>query len=375
MIMKDEIDDLYRIINDYVTYFDKIYITVTDKKTYTALKDYYANKLKTSDLIEVSYFEWIDHFGQARIYNQQQVRTDYWMWIDLDDEIEGVEKIPQVITYMDTQNIDAIWLKYNYVRRLSLLDAESIFWRERIIRTASNLQWKNEAIHEFVHLEEKVKHELLPDVVVTHRKTAEQLKASVRRNQRILQNEWRKKHSVTTAYYLGATLRELGDYESAIEKFSFVVEHDSNEGRKFTALVHLFECNFQIGLYDAAIAATDESVVIDPDHPGPWYQKFVAYRAMGRHEMAMQFAETAMDKGVNLEKAIQMDQDTSWYQYKGPFAIAQAYLEIGNIERAYQLYKMVKSTAPNYIEELSMNEGKRWDDIFEHAHVKTQAND
>jgi hypothetical protein len=101
MIMKDEVEDLDRIVKDYGRFFDKIYVTVTDQKTYTALRKRFPAKSATTGPVELSYFKWIDHFGKARIYNQRQVKTDYWMWIDLDDEIEGAEKLPLVLELMD----------------------------------------------------------------------------------------------------------------------------------------------------------------------------------------------------------------------------------------------------------------------------------
>lgn len=70
------------------------------------------------------------------------------------------------------------------------------------------------------------------------------------------------------------------------------------------------------------------------------------------------------------ELAVVLGHDPSLSQYRGPFMVAQAYLSIGNTERAYQLYTQVKKAAPQYIEELSVANGVRWDDTFEQAYNK-----
>ncbi|MCA9335183.1 hypothetical protein KC953_03500, partial [Candidatus Saccharibacteria bacterium] len=124
LIMKDEIEDLERIVDDYGAYFDKIYVAATRKKTYDSLL-----KSRIADNVELSYFKWIDHFGKARLYNQKQIKTDYWMWIDLDDEIVGAEKIAGELEYMVKNNLDVIWFRYDYIPRETLSDPESLSWR------------------------------------------------------------------------------------------------------------------------------------------------------------------------------------------------------------------------------------------------------
>lgn len=364
MIMKDEIDDLDRIVADYSQYFDRLYVTVTDEKTYVEL----IKAAKYTSKVELSYFEWIDHFGKARRYNQQQVKTDYWMWIDLDDEIEGTDKLHQVIEYMDSKNLDTVIFRYDYLRRVHLLDPEQILWRERIIKSSSKLEWRDEPIHENMNVQGNIKKEVLLQVVVKHRKTFKEMPISVERNRLILEKEWRRKHRALIAWHLGGTLRELGDYDGAIEKFLFLTEHSINSTFRFMAWQSLCECYSQTGRYQEALDAVSECMAIAPDHPSPWYQGFAVFRAMGHDDLAMQSAEIALTKRVEGDLAIELGDDPSWYQYKGPFTIAQAYLSIGNVERAYELYREVRKIAPQYLEELSVATDTQWNTVFEQAY-------
>jgi tetratricopeptide (TPR) repeat protein len=366
MIMKDEVEDLDRIVKDYGRFFDKIYVTVTDRKTYTALRKRFPAKSATTGPVELSYFKWIDHFGKARIYNQRQVKTDYWMWIDLDDEIEGAEKLPLVLELMITNDLDMVWFQYDYIQRVNFSDPGSISWRERIIRTASTLAWRDEAVHETIDetVHGDIKHVLIWEAMIKHRQTAEHSLVSGERNRLILEKEWQRTHRAVTAHYQGTYLIIIGDYVGAIEKLSYVTKHSESEEQRFEAWNHLSGCYFETGNYMAALDATNECLNIHPDHPAPWYQKFSVYRAMGDHAAAMQSAEIAMGKHMQ-GVLTSTTHDQSWYQYKGPFAVAQAYLSLGNVERAYQLYSMVKEIAPEYVEEVSTAEGIQWSDIFE----------
>jgi hypothetical protein len=369
MIMKDEVEDLDRIINDYGKYFDKIYVTVTDRKTYTALSKRFPAKPAADSLVELSYFKWIDHFGKARRFNQQQIKTDYWMWIDTDDEIEGAENIPSMVEYMVTNDLDVVWFLYDYVRRVNLSEPGSISWRERIVKTAPNLAWNDVAVHETLDeaIQGDIREELHSNVIIKHRKTAEQFPLSRDRNKLILEKDWLRAPNAVTGYYLGGTLTELGDYEGAIEKLSFAAEHSDIRPVKFGAWENLYECYFRTGDYNAALIAIGECIAIDPDHPGPWYKKFTVYGAMGLHDEAMQSAETAMSKRIQGNLEI-VSNDPTWYQYRGPFAVAQAYLSIGNVERAHQLYQEVKKIAPGYIDEISKATSVQWGAVFEQAY-------
>lgn len=375
MIMKDEVDDLDRIIRDYGKYFDKIYVTVTDKKTYTRLLKKNLQNPTMSRELELSYFKWIDHFGKARRYNQQRIKTDYWMWIDLDDEIEGADKLYQVIEYMESKNLDTVIFQYDYVRQVRLLDPENILWRERIIKSSSKLQWRNEPIHESVNIQSDTKKEVLSQVIVKHRRTMGQMSTSVERNRLILEKEWRRKHRTLTAWHLGATLRESGDYDGAIEKFLFLAEHSANKEFRFMAWQSLCECYYQTSRYPEALNAISECMAIDSDHPSPWYQGFAVFRATAHYDLAMQSAEIALIKRAEGSRVAIMGDDPSWYQYKGPFTIAQAYLSIGNVERAYELYREVKKVAPQYIEELSLETETEWDAVFEQAYSNRSTTD
>ncbi|MCA9335131.1 class I SAM-dependent methyltransferase [Candidatus Saccharibacteria bacterium] len=66
--------------------------------------------------------------------------------------------------------------------------------------------------------------------------------------------------------------------------------------------------------------------------------------------------------------AVLLVNDLSLYEYRGPFDVAKIYLAIGNVERAYALYSDVKKKAPQYIDDVSTENGVQWNDVFEQAY-------
>lgn len=365
MIMKDEIDDLKRIVEDYGHIFDKIYITVTHEKTYNALC-----KSAVAELVDLSFFEWIDHFGKARLYNQKQIKTDYWMWIDLDDEIVGAEKIASVLEYMVKNNLDVIWFRYDYIPRETLSDPESLSWRERIVKNAPNLAWRDVAVHETLDesIQGEINEELRPGIIIKHRKTRDDFLKSHDRNQRILEKDWATAPTAVTGYYLGRTLAGLGEYEDAIEKLVFAAEKSEIIPVQFESWLNLCDCYFALTKYDKALDAANNAMTIDPDHPMPWFKKFMTYQAQGMRTAAMRCAETSLEKPAAGGRGLILTVDLSWYQYKAPFEIARAYLANNNAKRAYELYQKVKEIAPQYIEEQSAKMNTSWDEVFEGAY-------
>ncbi|MCA9334853.1 tetratricopeptide repeat protein, partial [Candidatus Saccharibacteria bacterium] len=291
-------------------------------------------------------------------------------WIDLDDEIVGAEKIAGELEYMVKNNLDVIWFRYDYIPRETLSDPESLSWRERIVKNAPNLEWRDVAVHETLDesIQGEINEELRSEIIIKHRKTLDGFLKSNDRNQRILEKDWAAAPTAVTGYYLGRTLAGLGEYEDAIDKLVFAAEKSEIIPVQFESWLNLCDCYFALTKYDKALDAANKAMTIDPDHPMPWFKKFMVYQAQGMHTAAMHCAEMSLEKPVEGGRGLVLTVDLSWYQYKAPFEIARAYLAMGKNDRAYDLYKKVKDRAPQYIEELGTKMNISWDDMFEVAY-------
>lgn len=343
------------LVEKYDSYFDKLFITVADKN-----KTEY-NKLKALDneKIELSYFKWVNHFGKARRFNQSQITTDYWFWMDDDDEIVNPENIRSLVEHMDKNKIEVIFMNYDYFTNPEG-EQQANHWRERIIHTASDCKWEEVPCHETVPSKGLAdKTELC---AVKHHKTIEQMLGAMDRNQKLLEKDWEVNKDPRTAYYLGMTYQFHQTYEKAIEMFNFMIENGGWDEQKVIALNHLSNSYFALEDYEKALGATDEALSLDPGHPDAYFQKVVIYSKMNDYAKAAEWAEMGLTKKINPD-SMQLIDPTK-YTYRGLFLAAQSNLFVGRPDRAFDYYNQVASVAPHYIQEMVQTSGVDWPRTF-----------
>lgn len=364
MIMKDEVFDLDRILNAYGFYVDKVYLTVTDRPTYLKLKSKYKNDKK----VQVSYFKWCDHFGKARLYNQSRIHTDYWLWIDTDDEIIGAERLADAVIYMEQRKLDAVLFPYQYLQN-NQGEVTSLQWRERIIRTASPLQWRDVAVHETVDCSGDARCEFLENIYIKHRKTQADLAWTSQRNEKLLEKDWQVQRSGQTAIYLGRHYALDSRIDAALAMFQYAAENAETSDLRQQGWEYIADIYCAEKQYPSALYATKQAIAIDPDSPDPWYQQIVIYMAQGRYKLAAQAADIALLKKTH--KYHLRTLNPTKYTYKAQFLAAKAYLYNADIERAYRLFKEVKAAAPHYLD--SQNSvSLDWDEVFEGVKKRPQ---
>lgn len=191
----EPVEMVTRGIDTVKDYVDGMYITVTYKET----------EPETSPLIDtltsygakVSFFKWIDNFAAARQYAMDQVpqgKDTYIYWQDVDDVLEGAEKLPEALqTVIDWKWAGAF---FPYFYRVELDDDGNVRdvlvhqERERIIRHDGTYKWKG-MLHETligVRVENFEQHKF-KDCAVIHKTTEERVDAALERNIRILEKQ------------------------------------------------------------------------------------------------------------------------------------------------------------------------------------------
>jgi hypothetical protein len=257
MIMKDEVADLDRILTNYGQYFDKIYLTVTDKSTYEQIKGRFAGGTPEAKLVSLTYFKWQEHFGAARRFNQKHVTTDYWMWIDLDDEIEGAEHLAQVVEDMAHRDLDGVMFKHNTYQN-EYGQTEGLQWRERVIRTQSRFQWDNVRVHEGIiappdMVDPYANTARMDQVTIKHHTTIERMQEHVERNLTMVKLDWQETKSLRAATYLGKAYILREDYDNALPMFLYAIEHSNWDDQKATLWQLAADCYLMKAAYTEAL--------------------------------------------------------------------------------------------------------------------------
>jgi tetratricopeptide (TPR) repeat protein len=362
LIMKDEIKDLDRIIKNYGNFFDKIYVTVTDKKTYITLSKRFPTISTNNILVELSYFKWIDHFGKARNYNLSQVKTDYWMWIDLDDQIINSELLPGLLEQIISDNVDAVNLAYEYSFD-QYGNCVQVFWRPRILRKSKDFEWRNSAVHETISLPERSRRVNSEKISIRHLKLAQDIAASTLKYREMVIKQWQLNPQPQIALYVGNAYVIEQKFAEALEVFTYITEQ-GNRDQKIEAYLSIAQIYFYRRSYKAALEAVNHAFVIYKNYVEALYLKVLIYMALGEYEKAKKEADILLSLPDPVDGSI--SYDPSKLTYKGYFLAARAHLYSGSVARAYELFKRAQQLSPDYIKTES-NEYD-WTEVFESVH-------
>lgn len=330
-----------RILEKYGRYFDKWFITVADKdkKQHELLRA----GLVDEEKLVLTYFKWNDNFGKARLFNQKQIDTDYFFWMDSDDELEDADRIPEVLRYMEANGLDMVQLVYKYAKN-DLQEDIAVQWRERFVRTDSGLKWADVPVHETI-LAPYARYAQLNWVTVVHDKDEASIQKSYERNFKLL-----KKHYVATkdprdAYYLGNHYFHLEEYQNAIEMYLNHIQASGWDEERYRSWCQIAVCEHKLGLHAKALSATNAATDERPDWPDAYFIKGMIYDEMEQPEKCLEWVKVGLSKPIPKTSSF---LDPTLYQYQGLMQGAIASLKLGLVKEGFQYFKMVEEVNPTH---------------------------
>lgn len=353
MIVKDEYERVNRQLILYADYFDHIYITVTNKARYT---DFQAME---SDKVHISYFDWVNDFAKARNYNLSQVKTDYFFWIDADDSITNPQLIPKMLEYAVDNNVDAIYLGYDYARN-DVGECIAYHSRERLLNKAHDWTWKG-AVHETLISDTAPTidiNEWHDKVQIVHQKDSEEITASTERNHKILLAEYEAGEDPRITYYLALSFYNMGDHENAIRLF---LEHVNTSGwdeEIYDSWLKIAESESIRGNYDKAIAAALRATMLIPSHPDAFMMLGQLYHEKDDDKAALEWLTVAFSKTA--PKTLRIVDPTN--HYRAIFLAAMCSFRLGKVDDAYKLLHECLKLSPNY--KVAKDYQKMFDDAY-----------
>ena len=260
IIVKDEYEQVCQLVGEAVDYFTHVYLTVSDKPT--------ANKLAkiakaVPNSVTVKYRAWTDRFDEARNANWELSDCDFKFWIDSDDKFD-FSVIPQLVDIAVENNIDAIFLPYNYAQD-AVGNCVARHWRERLIRNGKGFTWKG-WIHETCITDEPfVSHKV--DVEVLHQTSPEHAAESITRNHKILETAYRESDDPRYALYYGSSLFALKEYEECIEVLHEFLGRSGSQEDIYRALTLISETAFLMEEHETAIEYAHKAASLKPEYP------------------------------------------------------------------------------------------------------------
>jgi tetratricopeptide (TPR) repeat protein len=261
MIVKDEYDAVLRLLTQATDYFTEVNLTVSDKAT--------AEKLKTSTpkTVNVQYRKWTDRFDEARNANLEMCTTDYFFWLDADDEFD-FRAIPQLVEIADKNNIDAIFLPYNYAQD-EQGNCITRHWRERLLRRSKGFESRGWVHETYISDEPYTSHKV--NVEVKHRTDSDHAADSVERNHLILEKAYAATDDPRYLHYLGMSYFSHHEYEKSAELLSRYLEVGGSMEDSYRAMSVISECAYHLNKHDLALEYATKCATLKPEYPQAYW--------------------------------------------------------------------------------------------------------
>lgn len=343
----EEIKGLDRALHSVSADVDKIYITIADSTPPTAEIKNLAERYHAV----LSYFHWDNDFDSpdfdmdfaaARNFNMSQCKEDWYVWLDSDDEVTGMEKAKAYLSAIP-KNVKYILCTYNYAFFPSG-EVENSHPKERFIKMGEGFEWKG-ALHENCIASHKVEGVMFNDILWHHRTDKTRSTESCFRNIRIVEKELAKMISEggedgvdpRTVFNLGMAYSSYAqktdldsDWENAIRAFHKYLNLSGWDEHAFMAWRFVGNAHMRLGRPILALQAFFECLKISPGYRDAYASLGAAYMQLNDKERAKHWFKLALISGE--ENKYLSDKRTTLFMPL--MSLAEIYALEGKIEDA-----------------------------------------
>ncbi len=351
LIAKNEEHNLPILLKSVEGCFDEIWLTdtgSTDKtiETFVTIGIEHHEKFGTN--FHVVNFDWIDDFSAARNAALDSIKTDYWMWLDLDDSLHNKEAF---INWRNNAMQFGNYFLANYHYAIDeKMNPLISFIRERVFKNGLGYKF-NFQVHEGV--------KGIPGITsasnvvtwaVKHRRSKEDLDRDKGRNLRILEKN--KDHlDSRLKFYYGKELFENGKSDESVHVLKDVVTledlelHDRIMAFQYLCLSIMAESeklkrpeydHKAVEMYEKAIALAHQGLRLDPGRAEFWTMIGDCYLKMNKLNFALPMYHAAKGLTYNPDRLLAEPNHRvkNVYQEYPRNMIAKIYYNSGNIDAA-----------------------------------------
>lgn len=334
------------VVQAYSQYFDEVYVQLN----------------QVNDPKHGSYFKWNNNFADARNALLKEVKTNYYFWCDTDDTISNPEAIRPLAEEMEAKGVDKMFALYEYAKN-DLGEEIGAHWRERIIKTSHPYTWLG-AVHETLISPIQDTTAKTEQFSVIHHKDQADFDASIKRNHKILEAEY-KKGDPRITMYLGMSFFTMRQWERSIE---LLVEHIQTSGSledKYRSWIKIAECHGKLGNLDKSVAACLEAIKLIPSYPDAYFAIGQFYYELGDYARCLEWLKIGADKPDPITIGI-VDPTL---RYRSLMMGALAEFQLGRVKDAWLIISKVLDISPDY------PIAKKFYPIFEQAYLESEAID
>lgn len=241
-------------------YFDAIYITCSDEKRAKQLK-----ALLPFRRFHIDYRPWNDRFDEARQHNWDKSKSTFGFWLDADDTFD-FSQIPKLVEKMEAEELDAIWLPYEYAYDTNGV-CVALHWRERLVRRDKGWTWRG-WVHENLITDQPVKSERV-NVPVKH--SNHDPNRSTDRNLKILEKAYKETNDPRYIHYYGITLFSQERWQECIDILKEYVAVGGWDEEIYRSLLRMSDASLQLGKKEQALQYAMRASILLPDYPDAYF--------------------------------------------------------------------------------------------------------
>lgn len=253
-IMKDEEKNIPQLLGSVTDCFDEIVLTDTGSKDASV-------EVAKKHGAKVTHFEWCDDFAAARNFSFRDIKTDYVMWMDLDDVLHSREGFLNFRN--DAMGLADYWIASYHYSSDALGKPICTFSRERVVKVAKKYDWKY-FVHEGLMPDATTRMQFSPVWAVKHMRSAEDLVKDRMRNLTLFTKPGRVLDS-RMQYYYGKELFECNKPAEAIAELGASLKdlnmqmHD-----RILAMQYLCYCYLQTNQIEQATQIASQALILAP---------------------------------------------------------------------------------------------------------------
>jgi tetratricopeptide (TPR) repeat protein len=349
IIAKDEDQALCRIIDKYNKYFDEIHIAYDGiyEQLETLLMSNFDHLM--DDKVFVHQYSWRNDFAHKRNFLSSKITTDYYVRMDTDDELEGLDNLRNILDKMKDTNTDAVLCNYRYHTNATG-QTELAHNRETIIRNDPKLYWKGR-IHECIVCDDATNIRIYIDqdkmLEVIHTADRSHRYVSIERNLIILEDEYAKKGEATDPRYiayLGRSYCEIDRPEESLQLLELHIKKSGWDEDRYISRLYLATAYTKMGMLDTAIENLLKAIKERPDYSMAYGQLCEVYYESNNYKNAIEYGLICLSKG---QPKTNMGYDPSLITWKIPLYLALSYYQLNDVEKAIEYFAAAKKIAPN----------------------------
>ncbi|MER5638046.1 glycosyltransferase [Kitasatospora sp. NPDC002227] len=305
MIVKDEAATLAEVLADAAAFCDELVVADTGSTDGTQRIAAEAGAV----VVEVP---WTDDFAAARNASLAACTGDWVVWLDADDRVPPAAQraFAEVIAGLG-EDVDALVTPYQYGFDPTGERCTFTVQRERVLRRAAGLRWTG-AVHEAVDLAAARVREV-PELVVEHRRTAEQAARDQGRNLRILDGLYgRGDRTPRTLFYRANELRDHARHAEAVAAYDEALATEQPEWERYYSLLSQAESLLALERCSEAAQAALAAVQLDPGRPEAWVAAGKAYYQRKLWAEAVPFFQAATTANRRPATGFSRETDYQW---------------------------------------------------------------